>query len=592
MLIMSQCSRCGNEKFLCVCTKGIGGEASPDYDKYNVEQMAAISRASMSESVSMSIILNQVSKLEELTKQAHIPAIGYAYVEPGKKNKNELISSSITVGKKNAELTNTVENEANEKTQFPASSLSKIVFTYLVLQWVKENQINLNEPLHELLKKKEIEWSKPLNHVWKYERFMQKGEYPEFAKQVTLRHILSHTSGLPNVGDNPYSTLAFNSKPGEKYSYSGEAFLYLQKVIEATTGKNLEDLAIQYVFKPLGMKNSTFVPKDENSPNVVKVHTELGKAKNIYIGDPPVHAAGSLLTTAQDFSKFISAWVQNMEDPIIQDAFKPANASDFPTCGLGWHLYKNKEGELIAYQYGENPNTRSFIAINVTTRKGAVIFTNSINGSSILEQLLNSSDFTLVGTMHEVFKHLHYAQSNEPGWKEIIAGKIAEDQNNIEEARHCFVKASNKAFEDKSRKQRLEWFDRVHQTDPRKPYFQPLETFVGTYTNKYGSRIEVSSTDGDLVYTEWGQKIKLVRISENEFLPEKDQTFKLILQEGRMKINLVQGGPDMFLSKDIAPKKTGIQKLFSEWKARITAHREEFKNQLQNDGNPGLNTPK
>ncbi|GGI87789.1 hypothetical protein GCM10007966_15660 [Legionella impletisoli] len=66
--------------------------------------------------------------------------------------------------------------------------------------------------------------------------------------------------------------------------------------------KNLEDLAQEYVFGPLKMNRTTFSSQLEKDNNTVDVHTELGKPTSIYIGDPPINAAGSLLTTADDFS--------------------------------------------------------------------------------------------------------------------------------------------------------------------------------------------------------------------------------------------------------------------------------------------------
>lgn len=679
--------------------------------------------------------IHDMLALEEIIKSANIPAAAYSCAEFQKgsetKDKPEVVKTSIACGKKDAQSTNTDMNGVDEHTRFPASSLSKIVFTYLVLQLVKDGKIELDEPLHNILP---------------YKRFMVNGVYPDKAKQLTARHVLSHTTGLPNVKSDLTSTLEFDpdSKLGEKYAYSGEAIYYLQKIIEKLhepqlalmpennsfeenklyvsinppnlrytifdlTGvgisgtidlkalncnlqkltdiqelnpylpkileevakrghtSNLEVLAKKYVFEPLGMEHSTFLTQPETDTNLVKVHTELGKSSKTYAGEPCINAAGSLLTTADDFSKFIAAWLENMDDPIFKQAFEPGyhlslmsitsfdkldtnkldkkpylikddqgkyqiwgykenkwqltdidnleidfewkqdktvfispkdgifntlkkghtleptNADNFKKCGLGWHLYKNKEGDLIAYQYGENPNTRSFVAINVANKKGAAFFTNSINGSSIAEQLLNSSDFAPIGNMQEVFKHLHYTQSNEPGWKETLAGKIAEDKGDIEEARRCFVKACNKAFEDESKRRRLEWFDKVHLANPEKTLTPPLETFSGAYTNKYGSKIDISSTDGGLIYKEqWGQEIKLMRISENEFLPEKDQSFKISLKEGRMKIDFVHGGPDMFLSKERTPEQISVQKSSANWKAKI----EELKKQLQNDEPP------
>ncbi|WP_367608389.1 serine hydrolase domain-containing protein [Legionella sp. W05-934-2] len=591
-------------------------------------------------------------KLQQLIKSANIPAVAYSFAAlqkgPESKDKPNSVKNSIGCGIKDAQSTNPELNKVDEHTRFPASSLSKIVFTYLVLQLVKDGKIKLDDSLHAILPNK---------------RFMVTGIYPEKAKQLTAQHVLSHTTGLPNVKSDVTSTLEFDpdSKLGEKYAYSNEAIYYLQQVIEKLyepqlalmpendsfeqnklyvsinppnlrytivdlTGvvksgtidlktlncdlkklanvqelnhyipkileevakrghtSNLEVLAKKFVFDPLGMKDSTFLTQPETDTNLVKVHTELGKSSNTYTGEPRINAAGSLLTTAEDFSKFIAAWLEKMEDPTFNKAFKPMELDSFKKCGLGWHLYKNKQGELIAYQYGENPNTRSFVAINVTTQKGAAFFTNSINGSSIAEQLMNSSDFAPIGKMQEVFKHLHYAQSDEPGWKETLAGKIAEDKGDFAEARRCYVKACNKAFNDESKRHRLEWFDKVHLANPEKPRSPPLEAFSGSYTNKYGSKIDITSTGSGLIYKDpWGQEIKLVRISEHEFLPEKDQSFKISLKEGRMKIDFVHGGPEMFLSKECSPEQTSVQELSANWKSKIEEHREEIKKQLQND---------
>ncbi|HFL2713404.1 TPA: serine hydrolase domain-containing protein [Legionella pneumophila] len=630
--------------------------------------------------------------LEEIAKSGHVPAVGYAYVEPKEESEHEFTSTSLTFGKKKSTDEKTT---VDANTRFPAASLSKIVFTYLVVQWVKENQINLDEPLHDIIKKKQTELGKPLDHVLKYDRFVEKGEYPEQAKQITIRHILSHTTGLPNVGTDP--PLAFNSKPGEKYSYSGEAFIYLQKVIEATTGKNLEELAKEYVFTPLKMNHSTFLPQPESDPKIVAVHTHLGKptsinesiphlkydlelmsslsdlsqAENgkIYLSENPreyyvkgmsgpapipleidltnlttklndlsfrsdilamtskaghtphLDAAGSLLTTADDFSKFIAAWLENMDDPIFKQAFEPGyylslmsitsfdnldiskldqkpylikddqgkyqiwgykenkwqltdignlevdfewkhdktvfispkdeifntlKKNHTPKCGLGWHIYKNKDkqDEVIAYQYGENTNMRSFVAINVNNKKGVAIFTNSEHGMSIGNQLLIGP----IGNMQAVLKDLKYSQSDEPGWKEMLEGEIAEEQatdnDGFERARVFFKKALELSPEGESKQrleQRLAWFNAVHPPNPeRQEFTQSLDTFVGKYTNPHEER-EIFLRDGSLIHKQLGHETKLVRISETDFVPEKNQTFQISVKEGKMSVLSIEG---------------------------------------------------
>lgn len=474
------------------------------------------------------------SELVKITKSAHVPAVGYAYVEANEESKHEFARTSLTFGKKSAQPADASINGVDALTRFPASSLSKIVFTYLVLQLVKKGHFDLDKP--------------PLHHILKYERFLVKGEYPEKATQLTARHVLSHTTGLPNFGPDLSSTLSFDpeSELGNGYSYSGEAFLYLQKVIETKMGKDLETLAQEYVFVPLGMGRSTFKPQPKDDTDIVAVHTELGKPTAIYEGEPEQNAAGSLLTTADDFSKFMAAWLKNMEDPTMKQAFEPKSTDNFPTCGLGWHIYRNLD-KIIAYQYGENPNTRSFIAINVKDKKGAVFFTNSENGMSIANQMLRSPDLVPIGNLQAIFKHMHYSQSDEPGWQETIEGKIAEDQGKedqgkFEEARRYFGKALELSPNDESKQRRLKWFNTVHQSTPEKQAFtQPLELFVGKLTNRHNDKVEIDIRDGGLIYKEFGHEIKLVRISETDFLPEKDQSFKISFNRDQVSILYIHG---------------------------------------------------
>ncbi|WP_010655123.1 serine hydrolase domain-containing protein [Fluoribacter dumoffii] len=477
-------------------------------------------------------VLNK-GQLQKIIDSAHTPAVSYAYVESNEQHQHELVRSSFALGKKNVQSTST-ENNVDGNTRFPASSLSKIVFTYLVLQLVKEKQIDLDEPLLPILQREGQE----------YERFKVHGEYPEKATQLTARHVLSHTTGLPNWAPNLSSPLAFDPKSdlGTGYSYSGEAFLFLQKVIETKTGKNLEELAKEYVFDPLKMNRSTFKPQPEDDKNIVVVHTQLKQSTPILEIEPPLHSAASLLTTANDFSKFMSAWLDSMDDPIVKQAFEPKSAYSIAnTCGLGWHLYKNKDA-VIAYQWGANPNTRSFIALNVTEKKAAVFFTNSENGMSIATQILNSPILPPIGDMQELFKYMSFSQSDEPGWQETIAGKIAEGEGRVEEARHYFEKAIEL--------RRLEWSNAVQNSSPEKTVFtSPLETFVGNYNDE----AEIYLSEGSLICRRFNSETKLVRISETEFLPEEDPSFKISFKRDLVEIISIHGDQTL-LFKHSLPK--------------------------------------
>ena len=119
---------------------------------------------------------------------------------------------------------------------FEVASNSKVVTGYVALRLVDQGLLSLDELLNAYLT----------------EPWLPDSEYQD---AITLRHVLSHTSGLGHGLTNRESLFP----PGHGYSYSAGGFLYLQAVIEQITGKPLESVAQELVFVPLGMSSSSFV---------------------------------------------------------------------------------------------------------------------------------------------------------------------------------------------------------------------------------------------------------------------------------------------------------------------------------------------
>jgi CubicO group peptidase (beta-lactamase class C family) len=126
---------------------------------------------------------------------------------------------------------------------FKVASNSKVVTAYIALLLVDQGVLALDEPLNNYL-------SEPY--------LVQE----EFRPAVTLRHTLSHTSGMGH--DSISRDVRF--PPSAGYSYSANGFLYTQRVLEEVTGKSLEELSQELVFQPLGMEHSSFV----NTPAVME----------------------------------------------------------------------------------------------------------------------------------------------------------------------------------------------------------------------------------------------------------------------------------------------------------------------------------
>lgn len=133
-----------------------------------------------------------------------------------------------------------IQEPVSDKTLFEVASNSKVLTAYLALRLVDQGKLHLDQPLNAYLSEP---WLPPSEH----------------RDEITLRHVLSHTSGLGHNSPSRENLFA----PGRGYSYSGMGFLYLQEVIEEVTGQSLEEVAQELLFEPLGMSSSSYVNEDE-----------------------------------------------------------------------------------------------------------------------------------------------------------------------------------------------------------------------------------------------------------------------------------------------------------------------------------------
>lgn len=126
----------------------------------------------------------------------------------------------------------------SEDSVFELGSNGKTVAAYIALKLVDEGRIDLDDQIAPYLDQEFLTSDPRMN-------------------DITLRQLLSHTAGFSPSYEFGVDKKIY-SDPGESFRYSGVGYIYLQNVIENVSGKSLEEAAEQYVFVPLGMKNSTF----------------------------------------------------------------------------------------------------------------------------------------------------------------------------------------------------------------------------------------------------------------------------------------------------------------------------------------------
>lgn len=284
------------------------------------------------------------------------------------------------------------------------ASLSKTVFTVLVLKLVEEGVIDLDKPLQDYLPKPIYEYPQKTKWQDNYNDLKTDTLY----KRITARMCLDHTTGFPNWRwDNSDQKLRVAFMPGSRYSYSGEGMVYLQTIIEKITQKSLAQLMTEKIFVPFNMKNSayTWLPRFET--DYALGYNQEGKAYE-KDKDNEARSPSTLETTLDDYSKFVETLLQGhaLKKQSQQEMFRPqfrlrsvtqfgplsqkdtsANDGISLSYGLGWGLLKSPYG-WGAFKEGHGDGFQHYCIVFPETGTGIVIMSNSDNGESIFKDIL------------------------------------------------------------------------------------------------------------------------------------------------------------------------------------------------------------
>lgn len=271
-------------------------------------------------------------------------------------------------------------------TTFEAASLGKEMLSYIALRLHDRHLLDLDEPLL---------------HYHAYPRLQGQAR----AARITARMVLAHTTGLPNWAENPTgpgwknSALVVKYAPDSCWNYSGEGYAFLQKTLESITGKPLETLAKEEIFRPLGLKNSSFAWRESFAATASAGHDDAGKPSPIdHFMEP--NAGFSLYATAADYNRFLQAFrtgkglrpatAQLLLTPATpaDRCGQPATAAD-PyiawACGVG--LATTSQG-LAQWQWGDNGNFKGFFMTLPGRQESLLIFTNSSNGPKLVDEVI------------------------------------------------------------------------------------------------------------------------------------------------------------------------------------------------------------
>ncbi|MBW3523988.1 serine hydrolase [Chryseobacterium sp. NKUCC03_KSP] len=300
--------------------------------------------------------------LEQLLKDNNIPTLGLGIIENGK------LTEIKVYGKLND------KTSASYNSLFNVASLTKPVTAITVLRLVGLGKWNLDEPLDKYFIDPDI--AKDPRH-----------------KKLTTRLILSHQTGFPNWRwMNNDKKLRFEFDPGTKYQYSGEGFEYLRKALENKFHKSLEELAKEFVFQPLDMKDTSYIWNEKKySERVVLGYDNSGNPNEIVKNKTP-NAADDLITSIEDYGKFLVAVLNN--DLLTTKTAEEMKTKQIKTkkdkfFGLGFEIYDLGNNEIALSHGGSDKGVNTIVFLLPKTKKGLIIFTNVENGYKIYEPLVD-----------------------------------------------------------------------------------------------------------------------------------------------------------------------------------------------------------
>ena len=281
-------------------------------------------------------------------------------------------------------------------TMYDIASLTKVAATTTLVAKVAEG-----------------DFAVPLDLDAKIERYLPEwasGPQPEWRHRVTVRHLLTHTSGLPpfkeywRTSKSKQDTLTkifaepLEYEPGTKEVYSDLGIILMAEIIERLTGRKLDDLANTFIFSPLGMKDSMYKPPKKLWPAIAPTEVDNNYRHRLIQGevhDENAFAIGGVsghagvFSTAPDLAAF-SQMLLNGGVYVHQRILRRATVAEFTTPQqlssgartLGWAVPTpgGLSGHYFsAHGFGHTGFTGTSIWIDPDRQLFVVFLTNRVN---------------------------------------------------------------------------------------------------------------------------------------------------------------------------------------------------------------------
>lgn len=285
-----------------------------------------------------------------------------------------------------------ISNEKiDENTAFSTASIAKPITAILCHILEEKGLINLDDSIDKYLKR----WHLP------------KSKFTENSSP-TWKQFLNHTAGTTQHGFSDYyqgdtipslkqsllgqiprydKEIEFLFTPGTSWQYSGGGYVIIQMALEDALNKPIAALAQEYIFYPLGLKNTTMIQPNENGflTNIALVHDKDGKVIKTGLPVTPQVAPSGLWSTPTDLAKLfieVQNALRNKNNKLISHSIakKIMAVTTLKNAVDGWSYLGQKSFGYNNYDWvrcgGSNTGVGGDIFATATDGNGFIYFAN------------------------------------------------------------------------------------------------------------------------------------------------------------------------------------------------------------------------
>lgn len=265
-------------------------------------------------------------------------------------------------------MANAEQNLVNSpRTRFRLGSITKQFTAAAIMMLQQEGKLHIGDPICNYFANCPAAW-----------------------QPITIHHLLTHTSGLPNYTDfadfeeteptpttpdeliSRFRDLPLNFAPGTVYSYCNSNYVVLGAIIEQISGESYEQFLHERIFTPLGMQASGYDHPDEPREERAVGYLQPGELAS-YHDMSTLFAAGALYSTVGD----LLAWDQALysEELLPQSAIQEMFTPYMNQYGYGWKIGSQYDRRVVSHP-GLVTGFSTYIARYIDDRVTVIVLSN------------------------------------------------------------------------------------------------------------------------------------------------------------------------------------------------------------------------